>query len=131
MKNSKKTVGGQSGFTFIEVLIAMVILTLGLLAVASMLTQGMAILAGTPAQLAAKELAGAIIDNIAVQSDAGTLGNLNVGTTSEKGRQWNGMRFDVTTNYRVDTDGNFVVEVIVEYQVGAAQRRYTTTSIIN
>ena len=62
---------GQSGFTLIEVLVAMVVLTAGLLAIAGAFNHGMLILVNTPTQLAAKELAYEIIDDYVIRKDTG------------------------------------------------------------
>jgi len=67
MKNIKKTVSGQSGFTLVEVLIAMLILTVGLLTIAGWLSQMMLVLTDTTVHLAAKEVARGIIADFSAQ----------------------------------------------------------------
>ena len=137
MKSIKKTAGRQSGFTLVEVLIAMVVLTVGLLVIAAAFSQGMLVLAGTPMQLAAKELADEIIDDYTVRKDAGTLGTMNYGRQPTVRRiTRDGRAFDVdinvTSNFNPATANVDVrVEVTVSYQVGGRPRSYTTTTLIN
>jgi len=88
MENRNKS-DGQSGFTLIEVLIATVVLAAGLLSIAQAFTQGMLILANTPVQLAAKELAFEIIDNYVVLHDAEIpCAGINDGVETRDGRSF-------------------------------------------
>lgn len=87
--------GDQSGFTLIEVLIAALILAVGLLTIASAFARGMIILANTPTQLAAKELAYAIIDDIIVQYDAQLFPLTQEICKNEASCEWNGRFFRV------------------------------------
>jgi len=87
MENKNKSTNGQSGFTLVEVLIATVVLAAGLLSIAQAFTQGMLILANTPVQLAAKELAFEIIDDYVVLNDAGlAINNIDGRVDTRDGR---------------------------------------------
>ena len=133
MDSEKKSTGGQAGFTLMEVLVALVVLTAGLLAIAAFLTQGMQILAGTPTQLAAKEIAATVIDEITVSRDAGdpwlpvaTPRNICTG----QGENVRCRSFDVTTNVTNNADGIVGltrVVVTVSYTVSGMRRQYTKT----
>jgi len=129
MKNVKKLFRDRSGFSLIEVMIAAVILAGGLLALASLFTQGTVVLVNTSTQLAAKELANSIIEDYFIRRDLNILGNLSQNVTTEL-RTWNGRNFNTETDIRVDSDGNFRIIVTVFYQAGSATRSYTTTTIL-
>lgn len=64
--------GKSAGFTLIEVLIAMTVLAVGIIAVAGFFMQGMIIVNETPKQLAVKEMALEIIDDYLLRREAGT-----------------------------------------------------------
>jgi type IV pilus assembly protein PilV len=149
MKSNEKSAGSQSGFTLVEVMVAMVVLTVGLLTIAAVFAQGVRIITQTPMQLAAKELANEIIDDLTVRRDAGILGAMATGTFEEiVVRDCNEDRpelrdckfFHTLTEVRMDPTGAFRVEVTVTYwaddfvtrdPTAANARRYTTTTIIN
>ena len=129
MKNVKKLFRDRAGFSLIEVMIAAVILAGGLLALASLFTQGTVILVSTSTQLAAKELANSIVEDYVIRKDMDTLGNVSQNVIDES-KTWNGKSYDTKTDIRIDSDGNFRLIVTVFYQVGNATRSYTTTTII-
>ena len=110
-------------------MIAAVILAGGLLALASLFTQGAVILVSTSTQLSAKELANSIVEDYVIRRDMGTLGNLSQNVVAES-KAWNGKSYDTETDIRIDSDGNFRLIVTVFYQAGNATRSYTTTTVI-
>ena len=127
--------GSQSGFTLIEVMIAMLILSLGLLSVASAFAQGMLILVNTPTQLAAKELAYAIVDDIIVRYDAG-IDNLAQTTVCSipESCMWNGRTFSVDSITLVPPDPTAAdpeidVTVTVTWTGSVGNRSYTTPTV--
>ena len=125
MKNNKKSVGAQSGFTLIEVLLAVLILSAGLLTLAAVFAQGAVILVNTPVQLAAKEWAYEIIDEIAIRKDAGL-----EFPTSYPPREINGRELNANA---VITDTGFAlrVQVTITYPINNDERRYVTTVLID
>ena len=133
MENIKKSYGGQSGFTLIEVLLATFILAFGLLSVATAFGNGMLILANTPFQLAAKELAYEIIDEITLKYDTDVV--ITTGPypleNGGKGMMRKDRVFDAVANV-TDNGSDLAVTVTITYLIGGKARIYTTpTAIIN
>lgn len=140
MINIKKSAGGQSGFTLVEVMIATVILTVGLLGVAFFFSRGMLILAGTPTQLAAKELAEELVDHYTLLRDTGDTSWRVAGRSSEICSAnerpddcrltRHGRNFRAETN--IFNDGDWRVEITVFYMSpNGNERSYTLRTIIN
>jgi len=133
MKIIKKTAGNQSGFTLIEVMIAALVLAVGLLSVASAFTQGMLILANTPMQLAAKELAYEIIDEIAIKYDADDTsileGQYLMDGSIRQIRE--GRVFDAEANVIINPGSpGLTVTATVVYTINGHARTYTTPAVI-
>jgi prepilin-type N-terminal cleavage/methylation domain-containing protein len=137
MNNDKKPISSQSGFTLIEVLVAMLVLTVGLLTIAGVFANGMRVLAGTPMQLAAKELAATEIDNLTIAAETGqaiTSSNGPVPHTicpNGAGPGRNCQEFGVQRRVVENTNGVqglAHVEVIVTYMAGGVQHRYVKTT---
>lgn len=127
--NNNKHIKNQSGFTLVEVMIAMVILAIGLLALASAFTQGAVILANTPTHLAAKELANAIIDNMQIQHESGIF--TIHGEEHHVGEvMWKDRRFRTETNIVQDASGNWRIGVTVIYEVNGFERRVTENTVL-
>jgi len=137
MKNRNKT-NNESGFTLIEVLIAMIVLAIGLLSIAQAFAQGMLILVNTPVQLAAKELAFEIIDNYVVLGEAGEpAAPISQNITTRDGRT-----FLANASPTINSDtGDLEVVVVVTYCTNCAgetptdpdaknSRNYRVTAII-
>jgi prepilin-type N-terminal cleavage/methylation domain-containing protein len=144
-KKSEKSMDGQSGFTLVEVLIAVAVLAFGLLSIAASFTQGMLILANTPIQLAAKELAFEIIDDYVMRRDASIPITLNF--TGKEITTHDGRVFSVTageapaSTYCADDypDSTTEVKITVSYCQGhgiscvgtARERKYNVTACID
>ena len=127
MGNKKKSIGGQSGFTLIEVLIAVIVLAVGLLTIAAVFAQGSMILINTPVQLAAKEWAYEIIDDIAIRNDAG----LSF-PTSYAPKEINGKVLRAEVNIQnVGGGTDLRVDVTIRYPIKGNERRYETAVIIS
>lgn len=133
MNVQKQSTGCQSGFTLMEVLVALFVLAVGLLTIAAVLAQSMQILAGTPMQLAAKELAATVIDEITVSKDAGEPWLPVNGPRQICNGQAPNIKcqsFDVNTNIVDNADdiaGLTRVEVTVGYMVSGIRRQYIKT----
>ena len=123
-------VKGQSGFTLVEMIIATLVLAVGLLMIAAAFTNGMRILAATPMQIAAKELAATVIDDLTLQKDTGlplspSNGARQVCTGQEPNRVC--QTFNVETKITDNADGVIGlrhIEVTVTYTSGGIARRY-------
>ena len=130
MKIHMKSTGGQPGFSLVEVIIALFVLLVGLLTIAAAFTNGMRILAATPTQLAAKELAATIIDDLTISKDTGgTLagsGDAFVERTVCSGTGNICRTFEVKTKITDDAEvvGLSHVEVTVRYMAGGIRRHY-------
>lgn len=133
MEKIKKPAGGQSGFSLVEVLIATLVLAVGLLSVASAFTHGMLILANTPIQLAAKELAYEIIDEIVLRYDADSTsippGQYLLNGTIRQVREGRG--FDAEANVTIIPDPNpgLTVVATVTYTINGNARTYITPAV--
>ena len=141
MNNIEKSTGGQSGFTLVEVLIAMVVLAFGLLSIAGAFANGMVILVGTPVQLAAKEMAYEIIDDCIVRRDAGILTSAGEWSlTKEQITTKDARIFLADANITDWDDDGFTVDVTVYYcpgcgrnapnPNGAGTRKYSVTATV-
>ena len=126
-----KNIKSQSGFTLIEVLMAMLVLTFGLLAIAAVFAQGGIILVNTPVQLAAKELAYEFIDEIVVIKDAGLVVPAVYVEPETEFIRANGRTFLAgVTTAPTSVDGELRVEITVTYWINGIERKYETAVII-
>ena len=126
LPSGSRASGGQSGFTFVEVLIAVFVLAVGLLTIAAVFAQGVSILVNTPTQLAAKEWANEIIDEIAVSRDAG----LPTPTYDFKDIE-NGSRLLADVRITPSGTDDIRVDVTITYPINRRSHTYSTAVIIH
>jgi prepilin-type N-terminal cleavage/methylation domain-containing protein len=141
----EKSAGAEDGFTLVEVLIAMIILAIGLLSIATAFAQGMVLLVNTPVQLAAKELAFEIIDDYVVRKDTGITagsGDLDGEITTRDNRVFY-VKTDSSVAAASDPDrcnnGDLEVNITVTYCTSAGlsclgtsgERRYNVMACIS
>ena len=134
MKGNNKSAHGQSGFTLVEVMIATIVLGIGMTALGYSFAHGMLILAATPMQLSAKEVAATVIDELTVRRDSGeqlpSAGSSTREVCFGQGQNIKCQDFGVETRVTNNADGiNGLarVEVTIVYKVGNATRRYVKT----
>jgi len=139
MKTDKKRAGGQSGFTLIEVMIATIILGVGLLTIAAGFIDGMRILASAPMQVAAKEVAASVIDDLTAARDSGALTLINgartnrtvtscLGTDSHGNPNCYDFTVDTSIRNSENVAGLFHIEITVTYTAGGIKRSYIKTT---
>ena len=145
MRTDKKPADDQYGFTLIEVMIAMLVLSIGLMTVASGFINVMRIAAEAPIHLAAKEIAAAEIDNLTMMLETGmvtaaTMNNqvnhrTNCMVVQDKysGDTPKCYDFFVRTNLFNDMGvmGLTRAEITVSYNAGGVMRNYVKTTAIN
>ena len=135
-----KPAGEQSGFTLIEVMVAMIILSIGLMTVAAGFLDVLRVAALAPVHLAAKEIAAAEIDSLTMRSESGMINVATMGPQNStrmnclKGREGSGdpqdcYQFFVRTEFSNDMSnpGLFRAEITVSYMAGGAMRQYVKT----
>ena len=124
MKTNEKAAGNQSGFTLIEVMLAILVLAVGLLIIAAGFAQGMRILADAPVILAAKEAAASVADELAVERE---VQNKNP-VTGQRIKNISGQAYTVNIDVRPGVNGDWDVDLTVPYSGGT--RMYSTTTTI-
>lgn len=82
VKGSRAATRAEDGFSYIDVMIAMVILMVGCLALASALVAAVVQASGGESQLAAKQFAASSLESILSARDIGDLGWNSIGNTN-------------------------------------------------
>jgi len=145
MSTDIKPAGEQSGFTLVEVMVAMIVLSIGLMTVAAGFLNVMRIAAVAPIHLAAKEVAASEIDNITMMIETGmaTAASMNNqsnirtncmgGRAGVAGGATNCYEFIVRTEIFDNTGvvGLRRAEITVSYLVGGVRHEYVKTTAIN